>query len=330
MTGNEKRLNPSSDDRAWPSLAGLLGGGESAAVALLGAPLAEGSVTPGRCDLAPATVRRAMHRVSTFDLESGLDLSALELHDAGDLALDGLTPDEACAPIREAFARLAQVHPLAVLLGGNNAVTRPAVAALAQAAGMPLARTGLVTLDAHFDLRESGDGRLLNGNPVRVLIADGLPGRNIVQIGLQPFANTRAMHEFACAQGIRAVTIDEVRRRGIIAVVDEALARLATRVEAIFVDFDIDVIDRAMLPGAPGARPGGMNVTEFFAAARRIGAHRLVRAVDLSEFDPSLDVSDISALTAARWLAELLAGLAERDHPARQAAAEQGAGREAP
>jgi formiminoglutamase len=33
-----------------------------------------------------------------------------------------------------------------------------------------------------------------------------------------------------------------------------------------------------------------------------------VRAIDLAEFDPSLDVSDIGALTAGRWFAEVLAG----------------------
>ena len=46
----------------------------------------------------------------------------------------------------------------------------------------------------------------------------------------------------------------------------------------------------------------------FFAAARRLAREPRVRLVDLTEFDPSLDVSDVTALTAARWVAELLAG----------------------
>ena len=57
------------------------------------------------------------------------------------------------------------------------------------------------------------------------------------------------------------------------------------------VDFDIDVIDRAQLPGAPGARPGGLPVADFFRAARRLAEEERVRLVDLTEFDPSLDVS---------------------------------------
>ena len=72
------------------------------------------------------------------------------------------------------------------------------------------------------------------------------------------------------------------------------------------------MIDRAQLPGAPGARPGGMAVTDFFLAARRLAGEERVRVVDLTEFDPGLDVSDISALTAARWVCEILAGYSMR------------------
>ena len=66
------------------------------------------------------------------------------------------------------------------------------------------------------------------------------------------------------------------------------------------------------MPGAPGARPGGVAVQDFFDATRAICAHPKVRSVDLTEFDPSLDVASISALTAARWTCEVLAGFLKR------------------
>jgi formiminoglutamase len=146
---------------------------------------------------------------------------------------------------------------------------------------------------------------------VRCLLEDGLPGRNICQIGLAPFANTRKMYDDAVAAGIGIWDIQQVHEDGIAAAIDGALERLS-HVEAIMVDFDIDVIDRAQLPGAPGARPDGMHVGDFFRAARRLAEETRVRLVDLTEFDPSLDVSDISALTAARWVAEILAGYSRR------------------
>jgi len=37
-----------------------------------------------------------------------------------------------------------------------------------------------------------------------------------------------------------------------------------------------------------------------------------VRVIDLTEWDPPLDETDLSALTAARWAAECLAGFEMR------------------
>jgi formiminoglutamase len=288
---------------SWKSIADLIG--EEGEVAILGAPLEAGSVTPGRCDLAPETIRRALRRFSTYDVETTRSLE-VAVRDCGDVAVQGVSPADVFVPIRDSVAKCTAEHALTLLLGGNNAVTRPAAHAL----GVPLERVGLITLDAHFDMRDTDQGPI-NGNPIRCLLEDRLPGWNICQIGLAPFANTARMHEDARRAGVAVTTLADCRRRGIEAVLDEALERLAHK-EAIMVDFDIDVIDRAQCPGAPGARPGGMSADMFFAAARRLAAEPRVRLVDLTEFDPSLDVADITALTAGRWVCEILAGFALR------------------
>ena len=289
---------------AWPRITDLFTDA-AAEVALLGAPMEAGSVTPGRCDIAPTAVRQALRRFSTYDLESGLELE-LAVADLGDVPVQGLMPADGFAPIRDAVTASTSEHGLTLLLGGNNAVTRPAAHGL----GVPLEKVGLITLDAHFDLRDTDEGPR-NGNPIRCLLEDGLPGRNICQIGLAPFANTARMHRTAQEEGIGVYTIAEVKRRGIAAVIDEALSRL-DHAEAVMIDFDIDVIDRSQCPGAPGARPGGMPVDMFFAAARHLASRPQVRLVDLTEFDPDLDVGEITTLTAARWVCEVLAGFSAR------------------
>lgn len=290
---------------SWKSVADLIVNDPGAPVALLGAPMEAGSVTPGRCDLAPEAVRRALKRFSTYDLVDDLELD-LAVHDAGDVAVQGLMPAIGFDPIRLAVEREVRGRELVILLGGNNAVTRPAAHGL----GQELAEIGLITFDAHFDMRETSEGPM-NGNPVRCLLEDGLPGANICQIGLAPFANTRKMYDDAAAAGIEIWDIAQILENGVEAAIDAALEHLS-HVEAIMVDFDIDVIDRSQCPGAPGARPGGLPAADFFRAARRLGEEARVRLVDLTEFDPGLDVSDVSALTAARWVCEVLAGVKMR------------------
>jgi formiminoglutamase len=296
-----------SDCRSWFSAADLLANDASAPVALLGAPLGLGSITPGRCDEAPAVLRAAMKRMSVYDLETETDLSTLRVFDAGDVAVEKLEPADALAPIAERLAPLTQKHALTLLIGGNNAVTRPAAHAL----DPTLQRVGLLTLDAHFDLRDTDCG-LTNGNPVQALLEDGMPGAHIAQIGLLPFANTRKAHEKAKAAGIHVVTNLQCMRSGLEYVAEQALAQLSKTCDVIHVDFDIDVVERSAMPGAPGARPGGIPVNDFFSVTNEICAHPKVRSVDLTEFDPSLDVAAISALTAARWVCEALAGFLRR------------------
>jgi arginase family enzyme len=286
----------------WPNLSELIVGREvRAPVGLVGAPLAAGSVTPGGCDQAPALLRQTLRRIGRYDVETGREIST-RIADRGDVEIGGLSIEEATGPITEGVRFSVALHPLTLLVGGNNAVTRPGVRGL----GVPLDKVGLITLDAHFDMRDTHEG-LSNGNPVRALIEDGLPGANIAQIGLASFANSRKMHADALAAGNLVVTIAEVRRMGIALAVDRAIDRRGPG-EAIYVDCDNQVKDRAQMPAAPGARPGGMAAHDFFAAVRRLASDPRVRAIDLTEWDPPLDPGDLSALTAARWVAECLAG----------------------
>ena len=286
----------------WPNLSNLVAAEHrDAPVALLGVPLASGSVNPGRCDLAPEVLRQILRRIGRYDIENGRELDT-RVADRGNVEIGQLSIEDATPRIIEAVGASAQEHALTLLAGGNNAITRPAVLAL----GNDLDSVGLITLDAHFDMRDL-DAGLGNGNQVRALLQDGLPGANIAQIGLASFANSRAMHEDAIDAGNLVITIGDVRRDGIAHAIDRALDHV-TQCNALVIDCDIDVIDRSQFPAAPGARPGGMRVEDFFTAVRRLAADPRVRVIDLVEWDPPLDSTDLSALTAARWVAECLSG----------------------
>ena len=290
----------------WPDLSDLLVDKEAEApVGLVGAPLDAGSVTPGRCDLAPGLLRATLRRIGLYDVETGRELST-RIADHGDVPIAGLSIEEGTPSIVAACRASVERHRLTLLAGGNNAVTRPGVHAI----GLPLEKVGLITLDAHFDMRDTSAG-LGNGNPVRALRDDGMPGRNIAQIGLAAFANSAEMHRDAVDGGHLVVTINQVRRDGIAQAISTALDHVR-HCEALVVDCDIDVIDRGQFPGAPGARPGGMAAHDFYTAVRLLAAEPRVRLIDLTEWDPPLDSTDLSALTAARWVAECLAGFEQR------------------
>ena len=68
------------------------------------------------------------------------------------------------------------------------------------------------------------------------------------------------------------------------------------------------MIDRSQFPARRARGRAGWRSTTSSAAVRRLASDPRVRVIDLTEWDPPLDPTDLSALTAARWVAECLAG----------------------
>ena len=296
-------------DPNWPRASDWLAGehapGPARRLQILGAPVRLGSLSGGRFDLTPRAIRAALDRFSTFDGE--VDVRAVSVRDGGDLAVADRSPEDALDEIAGAVGGSLPHSDAVVLLGGDNSITRPAVRGL----GPDLDRVGLVTIDAHHDLRDT-EGGLSNGNPVRALLEDGLPGSNVVQLGIQAFGNSEAYAAVARDAGIAVRTVDELRRSGLASSLRAALDELRARVDAIHVDLDLDVLDRAFAPACPGSRPGGLYPSEVLGAASVAGEHPAVRSLDIVEVDPERDVAEATVLTAAACVLRFGSGLARR------------------
>ena len=266
----------------WPTAAEWLAGGGDGSLVVAGVPLAAGAVTPSRYDLAPGAIRARLHKLSTFHGEKGVHLPPV--HDLG----DDLTPPPLGAD-------------LTILVGGHNGVTFHAL----HAAG-DLAEWGLVTVDAHHDVRPYGPGPPGNGSPVRALIDAGLPGTNVAQVGIHGFSNSPHHRAWCEERGITVLGPDRIG--DVPALLDE----MAARTRWIYVDLDVDALDRAFAPGCPGARPGGITPRQLFDAAFAAGRHPRVRAVDIVEVDPEADVASVTVDAAALCLLNAAAGFAVR------------------
>jgi formiminoglutamase len=291
----------------------LGGGGDGPAdLAVLGAPIHRASISPTNAHLTPPAIREALARFATWDGDHGVQLTDLRVVDLGDIEGDHLdSVDAAHARIEEAVASAFERAPVVVVFGGDNSLTRPAMAGAARRRGLGEG-WGLVTVDAHHDCRPLDDGPK-NGNPVRGLISDGLPGARVAQVGINGFANQEDHAAWALAQGIRVLRAEEVRSNGMAASLDRALAALRDEaVKDIYADIDIDVLDRAFAPACPASMPGGLRPPELHQAAYQLGADQSVRALDIVEVDATADLNGITLRAAASVFLAFCAGLAKR------------------
>jgi formimidoylglutamase len=279
---------------------------------LAGVPFDGAVIGRKGCREGPTAIREAMRFLATHDPVHGTDLAGFAIHDAGDVALPpGAGVLEAHRLAREEARALFATQRPVVLLGGDNSLSAPHVQALHDARG---GRIGLVVLDAHYDLRPvPADGVPTSGTPYRRLVEEGTvaPG-NLVEVGIRPYANTKALADYAAQQGIHVVTVAAVRRDGMARAAAQALARAAKGVDHLFLSLDIDGLDQSIASGcsAPGA--GGLTFDEASALVHAVGSHPLCRGMDLVEVAPSLDPTGNTARTAAQLVAAFAGAVAAR------------------
>lgn len=271
--------------------------------ALVGVPAHESSISETSAHLTPAAIRMALARYSTFSTSAKINLTGNSFTDLGDVeSPDGVDGHER---VKAAMSGLLAQHKLVVALGGDNSITYSVASAL----WPDLSNIGLITFDAHHDLRD-GDS---NGSPVWKLIQAGLPGKNIVQIGIADFANSAEYSARATEHGITVISRAELRTRAVSDVVSHALEVAGAGDREIYVDLDVDVCDRSVVPACPAAMPGGISADELRQGAFLLSADKRVRAIDITEIDATLDCPDQRTVRLAALLVlEAAAGLASR------------------
>lgn len=311
-----------SHDPLWPRAGGWPAFHEMAAdaradLAILGVPAFRTSLSPTNAHATPAAIRDALRRYSpalvpdrSRDLGAErppgvLDLADLAIVDAGDLHEPDGEAGEARtrARVREVLARSESL----MALGGDNSIT---VATALGAWGDDLATAGLVTIDAHYDLRDG----VSNGSPVRRLIEAGLDPGRIVQIGIQDFANSAAYARRAADLGITVMHRDELHHRHHPSLaMAEALEVAGAAGGPIHLDVDVDACDRSVVPACPASMPGGLAAWELRALVRAAALDPRVRSADLVEIDATTDAADGRTVRlAALCVLEFAAGLALR------------------
>jgi formiminoglutamase len=308
-TWQHRHVSAVRGDHRWPSAGDWLAGGpgdRDVDLAVIGVPTFATSLSTSGAHATPAALRRALDRLSTWSPSRKLDLAeAISVWDRGDVD----DPDMAVEGewrVRTAVETAAAKARLVVVVGGDNSLTYPAMAGVF---GEGLAKAGLVTLDAHHDLRE---GRS-NGTPVRDLIGAGVPGEQIVQVGIADWANSRSYATEAHARGVSVIGRGEVAARGIGDCMRQALDVAGSGKGGIYVDLDLDACDRSVAPACAASLPGGLSAAEMLGAAYAAGADPRVRAVDLTEIDATRDAEDGRTVRlAAMCLLEVAAGLAMR------------------
>src|SRR5919205_728501 len=286
-------------------------------VELIGAAWGLGGPEPG-CAEAPAAL--------TPLLAAELERRGVPVH-AGPILFPSRTErrrqlavSKLCGLLASAVAESLRRGRLPCVLGGDHSCAGGTWSGVARATKGAL---GMVWIDAHMDAhtpKTSHTGRL-HGMPLAWLLGqddDPLYGlgtgvlepENVALIGVRSYEPEE--RERLERLGVRIVYMAEVEKRGIEAVLEEALA-IATRGTVAFgVSVDLDVVTPDEAPGVGTPVPGGVSGTQLTRALERIGPRANLAAIELVEYSPRLDPSGRTARVAVDIVRALLSGAREQ------------------
>ena len=263
-------------------------------VSILGVPHdANSSFMRGPAE-APARIRPELFS-DAYSLwtETGVDLGAAGTFvDHGDVSFDA-TQDDWDRITQEVGRALDAGHPL-VSLGGDHAITYPILRAVRR---RQPALT-IVHIDAHPDIydRYQNNPRS-HASPFARIMEETLADR-LIQVGLRTISGEHRQQflRFGVeAHGIGHGTDVELDLR-----------------TPVYLSVDIDALDPAFAPGVSHREPGGLSTRQVIDLIHRID--QPIVAADVVEFNPRCDISNQTALVAAKLVKEI-AGVMLRGAP---------------
>ncbi|MGH8520407.1 MAG: arginase [Gammaproteobacteria bacterium] len=200
------------------------------------------------------------------------------------------------------------------VIGGDHSCAIASWSAAASALRGPL---GLVWIDAHMDSHTpaTSPSGALHGMPLAILLGVGPPElrdllypgaklrpENICLVGVRSYEPEEA--ELLHRLGVRVITMDEVRARGLKRSLGEAFAIASRRAAAVGLSIDLDAVDPTDAPGVGTPVPNGLRGVDLVESLRRLAPQPVL--AEIAELNPLHDREDKTArlvidLLAACW-----------------------------
>jgi guanidinobutyrase / D-arginase len=277
-------------------------------VAIVGVPFDSGvSYRPG-ARFGPSHIRESSRLLRPYNPALQVPVFASQqVVDAGDLAVNPFSIDEAIGAIERGARDLLERAPFVLTLGGDHTVALPMLRAVSARHG-PVA---VVHFDAHLDTWDTYFGAAYtHGTPFRRAAEEGLLDRTgCLHVGIRGPLYTGADLDQDSELGFQVISAPDVDQLGVPGMVERIAQRVGDR--PVYVSVDIDVLDPAHAPGTGTPEAGGLTSRELLAALRSFARLNLVGA-DVVEVAPAYDHAQITGIAAAHVGYELLSALAAR------------------
>ncbi len=278
-----------------------------AEVAIFGAPLDAGTTYRPGTRFGPQGLRRATNLFGTYNFEMGVDLrEQLNLVDIGDVCAIPGNLEKSFDQISKAMSHVVSNGVFPVVLGGDHSIGYPTIRGIAPHLD---GNIGIIHFDRHVDTQELDLDERMHTTPwFHATDIKNAPPTNLVQIGIGGWQAPRAGVKVGRGRGTTIMTVGDVERVGIDKIAETALELAWQGAKAVYLSFDIDVIDSGFVPGTGWPEPGGLLPREALGLVRRV-AEGGISGMEVVECSPPYDWAEQTSLLSARVILDALASL---------------------
>jgi formiminoglutamase len=227
----------------------------------------------------------------------------LTAYDAGDVTVTGEELEAGQQRLGRVVTGLLDHGHFPIVLGGGHEVAFGSFLGLADSrAAREGARLGILNLDAHFDLRP--DPIPSSGTPFRQ-IAEHEQARNAefryAVLGISQPSNTTVLFDTAHSLGVHYLLDDDCGLTNT-ATVDAFLENFLAELDLLYLTIDLDVLPAATAPGVSAPAAYGVPLETIQHIAEKSTRSGKLALCDIAELNPSLDIDNRTARTAARLI----------------------------
>lgn len=272
---------------------------EKADYVIFGVPFDATSTYRTGARFGPNAIRQASLNIETYSFRSGIDLEDLALYDAGDLNVS-MDVKQTVDMTRLVVEDILAAGKMPVALGGEHTVTL----GIAKGLGDRVAKTAIVSFDAHLDLRTEFLGLTLSHTTFMQLISKQVKPAKIIEVGTRSVSKEEL--SYAKKAKVDFFTSQQIIKQGSEQVIAELKKKLEPY-ENVYLTVDMDVLDPAYVPAVQNPEPEGINPTALLDIACTLCDKRVV-GFDVLEVAPIYD-QGVSAVVAAKVMFEMLCQL---------------------
>lgn len=284
------------------------GNTNNADIIVMGAPIATPYQSVGAyCADAPDAVRAAFGWPGVldhydFDLGGKIFLGSTSAVDWGNLPCSESDFVHNRALIYANVKSVLDNGAVPIVIGGDDSTPIPVLQAYEGHGPITI-----VQFDAHIDWRDevAGERFGLSSNMRRASEMSWI--ENIIQLGARGLGSARPKdYDDALDWGVKFFPMREIQNFSL-----DDIVNSVPQGSKVFVNFDIDAMDPAIVPSVIGPAPGGLDYWQVVNLLTGIAKRAKVVGFDLAELMPANDIGGRGALVAARLLAVVM-GLVSR------------------